>query len=188
MKNSPPSKSLKEILDQIKIDYLNKLPLKLKEINELTTDPLSFNLEALEREFHKLKGNGKTSGVAEISTIAALIEDTLKTNKSYLTQLLPPDDLSSEPNKNSNDPLNAPLNNPLNNPLNDPLNDPLLELPSLILKTLKTLIQKAVLLMSKIHQQYELAKPNAPNYQLDQDPDWNIIISLNSKINQNPAK
>lgn len=62
---------LSELLNELKEDYLRNLPVKLATI-KIYSDQSNWNL--LFDEYHKLKGNGKTYGYPDISTVAEKLE------------------------------------------------------------------------------------------------------------------
>jgi len=59
------------VLNELKEEYLKKLPLKIDNLKSLTT---AQNWAALEEEYHKLKGTGKTYGFPEISIVCEKLE------------------------------------------------------------------------------------------------------------------
>jgi HPt (histidine-containing phosphotransfer) domain-containing protein len=63
--------SFTDLLSQLKVEYVSGLPAKITTIREHLK---SQDLIALCTDFHKLKGNGKTYGLPEISELAALVE------------------------------------------------------------------------------------------------------------------
>ncbi len=63
--------SLQNLLADLKKEYLESLPEKIKMISELIKTQ---QLELVETEFHKLKGTGRTYGVPEISRVGELGE------------------------------------------------------------------------------------------------------------------
>jgi HPt (histidine-containing phosphotransfer) domain-containing protein len=62
---------LSSVLGELKNDYLKKLPQKIDNLKVLAKDQ---NWEALEDEYHKLKGTGKTYGFPEISVLCEKLE------------------------------------------------------------------------------------------------------------------
>lgn len=60
-----------ELLDELKSDYLNKLPTRIAELKENTTKKDWLQLEEL---YHNLKGTGKTYGFPEVSQICEVME------------------------------------------------------------------------------------------------------------------
>jgi HPt (histidine-containing phosphotransfer) domain-containing protein len=62
---------LSTVLGELKEDYLKKLPTKFENLKALINGQ---NWEALEDEYHKLKGTGKTYGYPEISVICEKLE------------------------------------------------------------------------------------------------------------------
>ncbi|NQZ02188.1 MAG: Hpt domain-containing protein [Bdellovibrionales bacterium] len=74
--------SFTDLLSQLKVEYVSGLPAKITTIREHLA---SEDLIALRTDFHKLKGNGKTYGLPEISELAALVEShCLETPESAL--------------------------------------------------------------------------------------------------------
>jgi HPt (histidine-containing phosphotransfer) domain-containing protein len=68
---SAQKQRLSMVLNELKADYLKKLPTKIVNLRALTE---AQNWEGLEDEYHKLKGTGKTYGFPEISTICEKLE------------------------------------------------------------------------------------------------------------------
>jgi len=62
---------LSSVLGELKNDYLKKLPQKIDNLKTLTT---AKDWQALEDEYHKLKGTGKTYGFPEISVLCEKLE------------------------------------------------------------------------------------------------------------------
>ncbi|MGZ5278535.1 MAG: Hpt domain-containing protein [Pseudobdellovibrionaceae bacterium] len=62
---------LSHVLNELKEEYLKKLPIKIDNLKLLTT---AQNWAALEDEYHKLKGTGKTYGFPEISIVCEKLE------------------------------------------------------------------------------------------------------------------
>lgn len=62
---------LSSVLNELKEEYLRKLPLKIDNLKALTE---AQNWEGLEDEYHKLKGTGKTYGFPEISVLCEKLE------------------------------------------------------------------------------------------------------------------
>ena len=63
--------SLENLLAELKKEYLDSLPEKIKSISELIK---ANEIDLVETEFHKLKGTGRTYGVPEISRVGELGE------------------------------------------------------------------------------------------------------------------
>ncbi len=63
--------NLQQLLDELKAEYLAKLPEKVSEIEAALEVQ---NYGAIEDIFHKLKGSGKTYGVAELTDLGRVIE------------------------------------------------------------------------------------------------------------------
>lgn len=72
------NKSLSQLLIQIRSDYLESFPTRLTLLRELLN---AQNWTALETEYHKLKGNGHTVGISNVSTVAGELESYLKKHK-----------------------------------------------------------------------------------------------------------
>jgi hypothetical protein len=66
-----PKKKLSALLEELKSDYLKKLPEHLKKLEMFTAQT---DWPALEEEYHKLKGTGKTYGFPDISVICEKME------------------------------------------------------------------------------------------------------------------
>lgn len=62
---------LKNVLDDLKTDYLKSLPAKIDKLKQLSS---SKNWSELSEEYHKLKGTGKTYGFPEITLICEHME------------------------------------------------------------------------------------------------------------------
>ena len=69
-RKSPPS-NLKDVLADLKADYLKTLPAKIEKIKTLTFHQ---SWEQLADEYHKLKGTGKTYGFPEITLVCEKLE------------------------------------------------------------------------------------------------------------------
>lgn len=78
MKKSKNS-NIDSIIHDLKQDYIAHFPKRLQLIAQLIEEK---NLEQLQSEFHKLKGNGKTLGFQWISVLSGNIEDLIKTKSS----------------------------------------------------------------------------------------------------------
>lgn len=60
-----------QILQELRADYLKVLPERLRLIRRLTEEG---NFHELNREYHKLKGTGRTYGYPDISTLCERFE------------------------------------------------------------------------------------------------------------------
>ncbi|MGE3760105.1 MAG: Hpt domain-containing protein [Pseudobdellovibrionaceae bacterium] len=63
--------SLDDLLQKMKEEYLEVLPIRIELLKKLTKEK---NWEQLEVEFHKLKGTGKTYGFPSVSILCAVFE------------------------------------------------------------------------------------------------------------------
>ena len=68
---------LKQILENLKRDYLANLPPRIQQMEELW---LKSEHKLLKTEFHKLKGTGKTYGLPEISELGLVAEELCMTD------------------------------------------------------------------------------------------------------------
>ena len=66
-----PDKKLSRVLSDLKVEYLESLPNKIKKIRSLTKKE---DWQSLYDEYHKLKGTGKTYGFPEISILCEQLE------------------------------------------------------------------------------------------------------------------
>lgn len=62
---------LSKVLTELREEYLQKFPQKLKRLRAVTQ---TRDWQQIEDEYHKLKGTGKTYGFPEISTICEILE------------------------------------------------------------------------------------------------------------------
>jgi HPt (histidine-containing phosphotransfer) domain-containing protein len=62
---------LSQLLSELKQEYISAFPAKIERLKTLT---LSQDWAALSEEYHKLKGNGKTYGLPEISVLCEQME------------------------------------------------------------------------------------------------------------------
>lgn len=74
--------SLDELMKGLQKDYLAGLPEKIINLETLTEQG---NWRALQGEYHKMKGTGKTYGIPELSIIAELTE--AKLNEENVSQV-----------------------------------------------------------------------------------------------------
>jgi len=63
--------SFSDLLADLKTEYVSGLPQKIETIREHHRNK---DLIALRTDWHKLKGNGKTYGLPEISELATVVE------------------------------------------------------------------------------------------------------------------
>ena len=63
--------NMDELLLKLKKEYLAEIPEKISELNQLYSDK---NIKELRDAFHKLKGSGKTYGVAPVSLVSQRME------------------------------------------------------------------------------------------------------------------
>lgn len=66
--------NLDEMLKELQKNYIKSMPDKLKV---MMSHRDSKNFQSLREEFHKIKGTGKTYGIAEISDLGAVFEEIL---------------------------------------------------------------------------------------------------------------
>ena len=66
--------SLKNLLAELQRDYLESIPTKIANIQLLWSERRNGDLRALQTEFHKLKGTGRTYGLPEISQLGEALE------------------------------------------------------------------------------------------------------------------
>lgn len=62
----------KKLMAELKADYLASFPTKFANLQKCFDEQ---DWPALEQEFHKLKGTGKTYGIPEVSTLCQKMED-----------------------------------------------------------------------------------------------------------------
>lgn len=70
-KKAEARKKLSALLNELKQDYLSKLPERIVLLKQLTEQK---DWSKLEQEYHKLKGTGKTYGMPEISSVCLKME------------------------------------------------------------------------------------------------------------------
>jgi HPt (histidine-containing phosphotransfer) domain-containing protein len=70
-KKAEAKRKLSALMSELKEDYLGKLPDKIAYLKKLT---IQQDWKALEHEYHKLKGTGKTYGLPEISSVCLKLE------------------------------------------------------------------------------------------------------------------
>ena len=78
--------SFEDMMKELQKEYIANLPNKITAIQSHFDN---MNVSALEDEFHKIKGTGKTYGVPELSVLAKVLEDACKKNHN-IKELLPP--------------------------------------------------------------------------------------------------
>jgi HPt (histidine-containing phosphotransfer) domain-containing protein len=79
-----PKQKLSTVLNELKEEYLQKLPQKIQRLKDLTARQ---DWRALEEEYHKLKGTGKTYGFPEISIICEKMEFLAQQKQHHTSQL-----------------------------------------------------------------------------------------------------
>lgn len=78
--------SIEALMNELRQEYIQALPAKLQKIEEIGSQG---DIEALENEFHKMKGTGRTYGLPEVSLVAAAAEARLKAQGSAPQSWLP---------------------------------------------------------------------------------------------------
>jgi HPt (histidine-containing phosphotransfer) domain-containing protein len=68
---SHPNIKLSQLLSELKQEYIISLPGKIERLRQFTEERDWANLS---EEYHKLKGNGKTYGLPEISILCEQLE------------------------------------------------------------------------------------------------------------------
>jgi HPt (histidine-containing phosphotransfer) domain-containing protein len=63
--------NLNHLFAELKTEYMESFPAKLKAIEKLWQEK---NRRAIEDEFHKMKGTGTTYGVEDVSNLAEVME------------------------------------------------------------------------------------------------------------------
>ena len=71
MSEQKMDKKLSDLLAELKSEYLEKLPGKIKHLRQVNT---THDWVQIEEEFHKLKGTGKTYGFPEVSQLCEKME------------------------------------------------------------------------------------------------------------------
>ncbi len=66
--------NLDEILAKLQKKYIKNMPDKIKTMDKLIQVE---DFKSLREEFHKIKGTGRTYGLAEVSDLGALFEEIL---------------------------------------------------------------------------------------------------------------
>lgn len=84
MTDEAPKPQLSTILQELRIEYLEKLPGKIAHLKELTNHR---KWDELEEEYHKLKGTGKTYGFPEISTISEMLETMAQQKNTQIPEV-----------------------------------------------------------------------------------------------------
>jgi HPt (histidine-containing phosphotransfer) domain-containing protein len=82
-----PKQKLSTILNELKEEYLQKMPQKIQLLKNLTARQ---DWKALEEEYHKLKGTGKTYGFPEISIICEKMEILAQQKQHHTAQMFEP--------------------------------------------------------------------------------------------------
>ncbi|MCB9025483.1 MAG: Hpt domain-containing protein [Bdellovibrionaceae bacterium] len=77
--------NMDELLLKLKKDYISDIPVKITELNQLYK---TNNVLELKDAFHKLKGSGKTYGVAPVSLLGKEMERICGENPQVLTAQL----------------------------------------------------------------------------------------------------
>ena len=78
--------SIKNLLEELQRDYLKSMPGKILRIETLWETK---KMEELETEFHKMKGTGKTYGLAEVTQLGAALERLCETQRDSLGVAVP---------------------------------------------------------------------------------------------------
>lgn len=68
---SNPNVKLSQLLSELKQEYIATLPQKIERLRQFTDERDWTNLS---EEYHKLKGNGKTYGLPEVSILCEQLE------------------------------------------------------------------------------------------------------------------
>lgn len=77
---------LADLLADLRRDYLASFPAKIEKLRALLA---AHEIQSLTDEFHKLKGTGKTYGVAEISLVSELAEAVCETQPQEIHWAIP---------------------------------------------------------------------------------------------------
>ena len=77
---------IEDLLKQMKLDYIETIPDKCQRITLLLKNDQRSDLET---EFHKMKGTGKTYGLAEVSLLGEVIEKILMSLSLPLNDSIP---------------------------------------------------------------------------------------------------
>jgi HPt (histidine-containing phosphotransfer) domain-containing protein len=77
---------IEELMKQLKLEYVASLLEKRAKISELFKNN---QLVELETEFHKMKGSGKTYGLAEVSQFGEIFESICMDLPSALSEVMP---------------------------------------------------------------------------------------------------
>ena len=77
---------IEELMKQLKKEYIETLPEKRKKILELFE---SQKWTELETEFHKMKGSGKTYGLAEMSLFGEVLESICINAPNKIARAMP---------------------------------------------------------------------------------------------------
>lgn len=78
--------SIQDLLKDLQKNYLSTLPDKVVLIENLWK---TNKLDLLETEYHKLKGTGRTYGLAEITLVGAALERLCELNPQVLDRAVP---------------------------------------------------------------------------------------------------
>lgn len=78
--------SFEKMMEELKTEYIESLPLK---VDEIKSHLASNNSEALRNDFHKLKGSGKTYGIPEVSILGEKIEHMCESSPDKAAQYIP---------------------------------------------------------------------------------------------------
>src|ERR1700744_3615957 len=78
--------SLEQILADLKKEYLDSLPSRLKGIRKHLHDGA---IDVLEDEFHKLKGTGRTYGIPEITDVGEITEHICGDARQHVPTAVP---------------------------------------------------------------------------------------------------
>ena len=77
--------SFEDMMKELQVEYINNLANKITAIETYFQNK---DLPALQNEFHKIKGTGKTYGIPELSKLARVIEQACKDNHN-VDQIVP---------------------------------------------------------------------------------------------------
>ncbi len=75
--------SFEQMMAELQLEYVNSIPQKIDDINSHIQAKDSASLR---EDFHKLKGTGKTYGIAEISEFAEVVEKICMNKPGTATQ------------------------------------------------------------------------------------------------------
>jgi len=75
-----------DVLKELQLEYIQSIPAKITEIKNFLAQK---DIDSLINSFHKLKGSGKTYGIAEVSSLGQFFELWMREKKDSVLPFIP---------------------------------------------------------------------------------------------------